>query len=108
MLRSFYTTVLIQRIADGFRALYSNDDIKKYNGADTIFSTLPPEVNKVLLHDFKDMLDSDFKIILENDPLSIPNGITLFDSVEDSTNDVDTSDIFLPSPLLQGEELSLP
>ena len=107
VLRSFYTTTLIQRIADGFRALYSNDDIKKYNGADTIFATLPPEVNKVLLHDFRDMLDSDFKIILENDPLSIPTGITLFDTVEESTIDVDTSDIFLPSPLLQGEGLSL-
>ena len=53
------------------------------------------------------MLDSDFKIILENDPLSIPTGITLFDTVEKSTNDVNTSNIFLPSPLLQGEGLSL-
>ena len=45
--------------------------------------------------------------IVENDPLSIPTGITLFDTVEESTNEVDTSDIFLPSPLLQGEGLSL-
>ena len=33
LLRSFYTTTLIQRIADGFRALYSNTTFKKYNGA---------------------------------------------------------------------------
>ena len=106
VLRSFYTTTLIQRIADGFRALYSNDDIKKYSGADTMFSTLPPEVNKVLLHEFTDMLDSDFKIILENDPLEIPESIQLFDTVEENINEIDTSDIFLPSSLLQGEGLS--
>ena len=94
------------RIQAGFRALYSNDDIKKYSGADTMFSTLPPEVNKVLLHEFTDMLDSDFKIILENDPLQIPEGIQLFDTVEENINEIDTSDIFLPSSLLQGEGLS--
>ena len=33
LLRPFYTTTLIQRIADGFRALYSNTTLKKYNGA---------------------------------------------------------------------------
>ena len=106
VLHSFYTTTLIQRITDGFRALYSNDDIKKYSGADKMFSTLPPEVNKVLLHEFTDMLDSDFKIILENDPLQIPEGIQLFDTVEENVNGVDNSNIFLPSSLLQGKGLS--
>ena len=64
LLRSFYTTTLIQQIADGFGALYSYTTLKKIHWRCTIFATLPPEVNKVLLYDSKEMLDSDFKIIL--------------------------------------------
>ena len=58
------------------------DDIKRYKGTDPIFSTLPPEVTKVLLHDFRDLIDTDFKIILKHDPLDLPTGIPLIDTVD--------------------------
>jgi hypothetical protein len=58
------------------------DDLKKYQGTDPIFSTLPPQVNKVLLHDFRDLIDTDFKIILQHDPLDLPTGIPLVDTVD--------------------------
>ncbi len=82
VLKPYYTTCLIKRLADGFTALYSMDDIKLYKGTDPIFSTLPPEVTKVLLHNFRDLIDTDFKIILKHDPLDLPTGIPLIDTVD--------------------------
>jgi hypothetical protein len=85
VIKSFYTTTLIQRLADGFRSLYSNDHIKLYNGADPMFKKLPPEITKILLHDFKDLLDSEFNLITEIDPLNLPTGLNVSDSVEQLT-----------------------
>ena len=82
VLKPYYTTCLIKRLADSFTALYSMDDIKLYKGTDPIFSTLPPEVTKVLLHGFRELIDTDFKIILKHDPLDIPTGIPLLDTVD--------------------------
>ena len=92
VVKPYYTTCLIKRLADGFTALYSMDDLKKYKGTDPIFSTLPPEVNKILLHDFRDFIDTDFAKLLENDPLDLPTGIPLVDTVEPQPPD--NSDIF--------------
>ena len=92
ILKPYFTTCLVKRLADGFTALYSMDDLKKYRGTDPIFSTLPPEVNKVLLHDFRDLIDSDFNIILKHDPLDLPTGIPLIDTVEPKYQD--NSEIF--------------
>jgi hypothetical protein len=85
VIKSFYTTTLIQRLADGFRSLYSNDHIKLYNGADPMFKKLPPEITKILLHEFKDLLDSEFNLITELDPLNLPTGLNVSDSVEQLT-----------------------
>jgi hypothetical protein len=64
--------------------LYANDAIKKkYDGADPIFSTLPKEITKVLLHKFQDFLSFDFTEIAKFDTFDIPNGIQLFDPVEE-------------------------
>ena len=73
------------------------DDIKLYKGTDPIFSTLPPEVTKVLLHDFRDLIDTDFKTILKHDPLDIPNGIPLIDTVDSKIPD--ESEILTPQNL---------
>jgi hypothetical protein len=81
VLKPYFTTCLVRRLADNFTALYSMDDLKLYKGTDPIFSTLPPEVNKVLLHDFRDLVDSDFLTILKHDPLNIPTGLPLIDTV---------------------------
>ena len=60
-----------------------HDALKKYDGADTIFSTLPKEITKVLLHKFQDFLSFDFTEIAKFDTFYIPNGIQLFDPEEE-------------------------
>ena len=82
VVKTFYTTTLIQRIADGFRALYSNNDIKKLKPPNPIYQTLPKEVQKVLLYEFKDLMDEDFNIITKHDLLNVPEGLA--DSVNPS------------------------
>lgn len=82
VLKPYFTTCLVRRLADGFTALYSMDDLKKYQGTDPVFSTLPPEVSKVLLHEFKELIDTDFKTLMQYDPLDIPTGIQLTDTVD--------------------------
>ena len=82
VIKPLHTTTLIQQLADGFRALYSNNDIKKFKGTDPNFKNLPTAVQKVLLHDFKNLLDDDFKIITQHDELNLPEGIELYDTVD--------------------------
>ncbi len=48
-------------------ALYSNDHIKKYNGADPLFATVPPEISKILINKFEDFLAEDFTTITKFD-----------------------------------------
>jgi hypothetical protein len=100
VLKPYFTTCLVRRLADNFTALYSMDDLKLYKGTDPIFSTLPVEVSKVLLHDFKDLIDSDYLTILQHDPLDIPTGIPFIDTVSPSTPD--DQDIFNP---IKGESV---
>ena len=84
VLQDRYTTTLIQRIADGFKSLYSHNDIKKFKDTDSIFVTLPKTIQKVLLYNFKDLLDDDLKTIAKHDHLNIPEGIELFDTVDNT------------------------
>ena len=78
VLRPLWTTSLVKRLADGFTTLYSNTDLKRYDGKSPLFNTLPPEISKVLLHTFDELINTDMSIITANDTLEIPNGITLF------------------------------
>jgi Reverse transcriptase (RNA-dependent DNA polymerase)/RNase H-like domain found in reverse transcriptase/Integrase zinc binding domain len=82
VLQPYYTTTLIQRISDGFKALYSNDDLKKYSGGDPLFKNLPKEISNILLHDFCDFLSQDLTTIIKYDPLDLPTGLNLKDTVE--------------------------
>jgi hypothetical protein len=51
---------------------------------------LPPEVSKVLLHDFKDLLSSDLTTITKYDPLNVPNAVKLYtENVPEMESDVD-------------------
>jgi hypothetical protein len=101
VLKPYFTTCLVRRLADNFTALYSMDDLKLYKGTDSMFSTLPVEVNKILLHDFKDLIDSDYLTILQHDPLDIPTGIPFIDTV--SPNIPDDQDICNP---IRGEAIA--
>jgi len=54
VIKPLYTTSIIKRLSDGYTILYSNNDLKRYNGASPLFSQLPVEVTKVLCG-FKDI-----------------------------------------------------
>jgi hypothetical protein len=83
-----YSTVLVKRISDGFISLYSQDDVKKYDSESELFKDIPPQIAKVLLHDFSDLMSEDFTTIIKYDPLTIPNGnpITLKDKQRNNAN----------------------
>jgi len=72
-----FTTVLVQRLSDGFISLYSQDDVKKYDTTSDLFKEIPKEISAVLLHDFVELLSEDFSTIAKYDPLPVPNGIPL-------------------------------
>jgi hypothetical protein len=84
VVRCLYSTSLLRRISDGFMALYANDHIKKYSGADPIFATLPAEINKILLNDFQNFLAEDFSTITKFDTMEIPNGIQLYNPSDET------------------------
>jgi hypothetical protein len=88
-------TTLVKRLSDGFTSLYSNDDIKKYEATSPLFSTIPPEVSKVLLHDFENLLDSDLCTITKYDKFDLPGGINLLEE-SDTPPDLpsNTSNLF--------------
>jgi hypothetical protein len=79
VIKPFYVTTLVKRLSDGFTSLYSNDDIKKYEATSPLFSTIPPAVSKVLLHDFENLLDSDLCTITKYDKFDLPGGIDLLE-----------------------------
>jgi hypothetical protein len=72
---------------------------------------LPPEVSKVLLHDFKDLLSSDLTTITKYDPLNVPNAVKLYtenvpemdSNVDEMTDAVVSDDIDMKIPLLNTE-----
>jgi hypothetical protein len=80
VIKSFYTTVLIMRLADNFKTLVSKDDLKKYKGTDPAFNDLPREIKRILINDFKDLVVTDFDEILRLDELDIPPGIELYEN----------------------------
>jgi hypothetical protein len=94
VVKPYFTTCLVRRLADNFTALYSMDDLKLYKGTDPIFSSLPPEVNKILLHNFRDLIESDYLTLLKFDPLDVPTGIPLIDTIDPKPPD--ESEIFMP------------
>ena len=77
VIKPLFTTTLIRRLSDGFTALYRNADLKKYDPKNAIFKDLPIPVNKALLHNFADLVDTDLVAITTHDKLEIPQGIEL-------------------------------
>jgi hypothetical protein len=69
-----YSTVLVKRISDGFISLYSQDDVKRYDAQSELFKDIPPQISKVLLHDFTNLMTEDFSTIVKYDPLNVPPG----------------------------------
>jgi hypothetical protein len=82
VVKSYPTTTLVKRISDGYQTSYSNNDLKVYDKTSPLFKDLPTEVSKVLLHDFQNLLTSDFCTIAKFDNFEILNAIELFDPVD--------------------------
>jgi len=84
VIRPLWTTTLVKRLSDGFMTLYSNNDLKLYQGGSPLFKTLPVEITRVLLHSFQNLLDSDLTTITKHDNMEIPTGIQLFDPLDEN------------------------
>jgi hypothetical protein len=85
VLRPLFTTCIVKRISDGFTTVYSQNDLKLYQGQNAEFALLPPEISKILVNRFSDLIDSDLTTITEFDPMTIPNSaLALY---EDDSND---------------------
>jgi hypothetical protein len=83
VIESYYTTTLIERLADKFSTLLSNDDIKLYNKKLPEYTkTLPKEVMKILVNRYEDLLPEEILKIAEFDTLQIPPGLPLVDEEE--------------------------
>jgi hypothetical protein len=67
-------------------ALYANDHVKNYDGADPLLATVPPEISKILLNKFEDFLAEDFTTIMKFDNFEIPDGILLYDTQDEWKN----------------------
>jgi hypothetical protein len=79
VIKPLHVTSLVKRISDGFTALYSNNDLKKFEGGSKLFKDLPKEVLQVLIHKFQDLLQSDFATIVRYDTLELPHALPLHD-----------------------------
>jgi hypothetical protein len=84
VIKTYATTTLVKRLADGFQSCYSNDDLKRYDATSPLFKDLPPEVSKVLLHDFRNLLNADLCTLTKYDALGVPDGLELFDPVDNT------------------------
>ena len=87
-----FTTTVVRRLADGFQALYSNGDLKLYKPLSPEFANLPPEVSKVLLHDFKDFISTDFSTLAKYDNLELPESLELFKPDDNYQDDDDANE----------------
>jgi hypothetical protein len=101
-----HTTTRVKRLADNFESVYGNDDLKKYDKTSPLFAQLPPQVSRVLLHDFENLLNSDLCTIAKFDTLNGPNGMQLFDSANDIDYDdiPDIDNIEIPAPHISAEK----
>jgi hypothetical protein len=80
VIEPYYTTTLVERLADKFRTLISNDDLKKFNPELPNFvESLPQEVLKILVNKYSDLIQHDIRKIAENDSLKIPPGVNLLE-----------------------------
>jgi len=74
-----HTSSVVKRLSDGFTAMYSNNDLKKYDGGSQYFKDLPREVQELLIHKFQDLLADDLTTIARFDPLGVPDALPLQD-----------------------------
>ena len=69
-----HTTLLLQRLADGFQSIYNMNMVKKYSPLSSEFSDLPLEVRDILVHTFDKLDRLHFEKLRELGTLDHPNG----------------------------------
>jgi hypothetical protein len=109
-----HTTTQVKRLADGFESVYSNNDIKKYDKTSPLFASLPPQVARVLLHDFQNLLQQDLCTITKYDTLDGPAGMQLFDEnlkeqspESEEENEIDNPITITAEQNLVGDQIEL-
>jgi len=74
-----HTSSVVKRLADGYTSMYSNNDLKRYNGGNPYFKDLPKEVKDILINKFSDLLAEDLTTLTKFDPLDVPEALQLTD-----------------------------
>ena len=77
VVKPLWTTTLIRRLADGFTTLYANGALKRFDGIDPAFKSVPVEIQKVLLHKFRDLNEADLATLSTHSEMTIPSSIPL-------------------------------
>ena len=101
VIRPLFKSSLVMRIADRFMSLYSNEDLKLFQGNSPLFQALPPEVLRSLLYKFSDLMEHEFSTITKHDPLRVPQSVELFVPdvpKEQEKTDDDSIDLFGNTP----------
>lgn len=68
------TTLLLQRLSDGFQSIYNMNMIKKYSPLSAEFSDLPIPVREILVHSFEKLDKLQFEKLRELGSLDHPTG----------------------------------
>jgi hypothetical protein len=82
-----YTTCLVERLADKFTALISNDDIKPYKHVIAFSENVPKQIIEIFRAKFDDLMPDDIKKITKFDPLKVPPGINLEENEDEMNED---------------------
>ena len=69
-----HTTLLLQRLSDGFQSVYNMNMVKKYSPLSAEFSDLPVPVREILVHTFDKLDKLQFEKLRELGSLDHPTG----------------------------------
>ena len=68
------TSLVLQRLADGFTTIYNKNFVKKYTPLDATFSDIPVAVRDVLVHSFHSLQRPHFDKLRAHAPFQLPSG----------------------------------
>ena len=94
-----HTTLLLQRLADGFVSIYNMNAVKKYSPLSAEFSDLPMAVRDILVHSFDKLDKLHFEKLRELASLDLPNGNILDYELlaENQSEELKNENIIYPS-----------
>jgi len=76
----------VERLSDGFQAVFSNNDLKKFEPMGPEFQSLPQEIQKICSKPFSDLSPEDFLKVMEMEDFdSLPTSLFVSDEEEESS-----------------------